>query len=223
VAALPLPSRHDLVHLRPSWPGALVSAPDPALVPHVEAWLGRGLPAVACRVAAGLPAGAVALGIALRVGSVRRRVSFAVAPEAMARVGPPLPLGSVIESAPPGWRGALGELDARARGLGLSFRVYGSLSWQHLSGESHVRGASDVDLLVRPRTGAELERALRLLEHAPSSAPRLDGEVLLEEGRAVAWRELLAAPPRVLVKDRLAVALLPLREALGPLATGAAA
>ncbi|HTP49290.1 MAG TPA: malonate decarboxylase holo-[acyl-carrier-protein] synthase [Anaeromyxobacteraceae bacterium] len=223
MAASLLPSRHDRVWLRGSWPGALLSPPDPALLADVRGWLGRGLPAVACRVAAGLPEGAVALGIALRVGPEVRRAAFAVAGEVVASFLPPLSLAEARESAPPAWRTGLGELEAAASALGLPLGVYGSLAWQHLSGEPYLQPGSDVDLLLAPRTRKELEEGLRLLERAGRAGPRLDGEVLLGGGRAASWRELLGSPRRVLVKSLRSVALLERGEALGPLAAGEAA
>jgi phosphoribosyl-dephospho-CoA transferase len=215
------PSRHDLVWLAPAWRGALRCALEPGRLAEAVAWIERGLPAVAARLG-GVPGACagLALGIALP-GSEGRRLSLLVGPEAVARVAPPLTLREATASAPAGWRPRLAELDAGAAAAGLTLRVYGSLAWQHLAGRPYLTTRSDVDLLVRPRDAAELRASLALLRaHAARGAPPLDGEILLDGGRAVAWRELLAAPARVLVKSDAAVALEPISEALGALAGG---
>jgi phosphoribosyl-dephospho-CoA transferase len=203
------------VWLWPQWRESLLAPLAFDARPVVEAWLGRGLPAVACRLDGRLPETAVALGIALPAPE-RRRVSLVVAPEAVAAVAKPIRLAAALPSAPVGWRGTLWDLDADARALGLSLGVYGSLAWQHLSGHTYMTDHSDVDLLVEPRTEAELARALCLLRSRSSlRAPRLDGEILLAGGRGVSWREVLGAPRRVLVKSRASTSLVSLPDALG--------
>jgi len=215
------PSRHDLVWLAPAWRGALRCAVEPDQLAEAAAWIERGHPAVVARLG-GVPGpgAGVALGIALP-GAVRRRVSLLVGPEALARAAPPLTLREALASAPAGWRSRLAKLDAGAAAAGLILHVYGSLAWQHLSRRPYLTASSDVDLLVRPRDARELRACLTLLRvHAGRGAPPLDGEILLGGGRAVAWRELLRAPARVLVKSDAAVALEPLSTALGVLSEG---
>ena len=210
------PRRHDLVTLAPSWEGALAEPLPPALLARVRAWVARGRPLVAARRDPGWP-GAVALGLALPPAESLRRIALRVAPAALARVAPPLLLRAAIESAPAAWRAPLLALDAEARSAGLALRAYGSLAWQHLSGEPYLTERSDVDLLVRPRDAADLRRALALLgSRAALAAPRLDGEVILPGG-GVAWRELLAGAARLLVKAPAAVALEPAARALAGL------
>ena len=219
MSAPALPSRHDLVRLAPSWRGSLLAPPDPEAFPLLEAWLDRGLPAVACRFEGAPPPGAVALGVAFPPATGRRRASLLVPLDAVASVARPLRLAAAAESAPAGWHDALLDLDERARALGVSLAVYGSLAWQHLSGDRYLSAASDVDLLVEPRSPEELAAALGLLaSRASLRAPRLDGEILLPGGLGVPWREVLAGPRRVLAKSLSAAALVPLREALGRLA-----
>jgi phosphoribosyl-dephospho-CoA transferase len=80
-----------------------------------------------------------------------------------------------------------------------------------------------VDLLVRPRDAAALSRALDLLGSAATGGPpRLDGEVLLPGGRAVAWRELAGGASSVLVKTGCGAALEPRGLLLASLAREAA-
>jgi len=221
LSAARLPSRHDLVRLAPAWRDGLVAPPEAALRPHVDSWLDRGLPAVARRLDGGAPPGSVALGVALPPSAGRRRASLVARLDAVAAVSPPLRLAAALPSAPPAWQEALRDLDRAAGAIGTSLGLYGSLAWQHLSGEPYLSERSDVDLLVAPRSGAELRAALGLLaERATLESPRLDGEVLLPGGLGVPWRELLAAPRRILAKSLAHAVLLPLREALGPLAAG---
>ncbi len=226
------PSRHDLVWPRRGWRAAL-RGPAPAALAEVEAWFERGLPAVAAARREEEDADAVALGVALPPAGARRRVRLVLAREAVLRASPPLRLREAMGSAPREWSASLGALDGAARGAGLVLRVYGSLSWQHLSGERHLTDRSDVDLLVRPRDAASLRRALDLLEaRSDGHVPRLDGEVLLPGDRAISWRELAAARRRadggrVLVKTSSSARLEGVGEALGALdaagAIGAAA
>lgn len=219
------PRRYDRVWLCRRWDEALRMPLAPPERAAATASIAGGRPLVATRRDPACP-GAVALGLALAVGGeragergARRRVALHVDAAAVVRVAPPLRLGDVVASAPAAWRASLEELDEAARRAGLVLRVHGSLAWQHLSGAPHVTPASDVDLLVRPRDGAALARALRLLgERAGLAAPRLDGEVILPGERGVAWRELAVRAERLLVKSPAGVALLPRAEVLDGLA-----
>jgi phosphoribosyl-dephospho-CoA transferase len=215
----PQPPRHHLVWLAPGWPDdAMRGSVAPDLLAEVERWIALGRPLVAARPDPGAGEGegegeGVALGLAL---PGRRRVALRVAPSAVERVAPPLSLRDAIASAPARWTARLSGLEAEARAAGLGLAVYGSLAWQHLSGEPYLTEDSDVDLLAPARSPAELRAALRLLEgHAGDRDPALDGELLLEGGSAVAWRELLSGATRVLVKSAAAVSLVPTRTLLG--------
>jgi malonate decarboxylase beta subunit len=218
-----LPRRHDLVWLGPGWRcsatlrSAASVAHSSALNDTVAAWVARGLPLVAARCDPSRPA-AVALGLALPPGAPLRRIGVLVEARTVIRVAPPLPLAAVVASAPCDWRERLRALDLAGRRAGLLLRVHGSLSWQHLTGDRYVTGASDVDLLVRPRDPAALARALALLAAHGDGWPRLDGEVILPGGRGVAWRELAGGAPSLLVKSPAGVALEPRAGALGALA-----
>jgi phosphoribosyl-dephospho-CoA transferase len=202
-----VPSRHELVWLAPGWRRALAA---PLLVEGrgaLEAWIAWGRPLVACRRPSTSP-DAVALGLTLPPGETPRRAALLVRRSAVERVEPPLALEQVVPGAPAAWRAPLAALARAARAAGLTLRVYGSLAWQHLSGAAYVTGGSDADLLVPVRDAAELRRAVELLEpRAAGAEPRLDGELLLPGGRAVAWRELLSRPRTILVKSGAAVSL----------------
>ena len=212
--------RHDLVWLGPRWREALRSPLSPEDEDTLAAWAGRGRPAVVRRPEAGAPDGAVALGVA-RPGP-GRRLGLLVSAEAVAHHARPLRLREAIPSAPAGWQAPLAALEAALVSAGVTVGVFGSLAWQHLAGEPYLRAGSDVDLLLDPARPAALRTALELLAAWDGRPVPLDGEVLLGRGRAVAWRELAGRPARLLVKSAGGVALVPLAEALGPLAEEAA-
>ena len=141
------------------------------------------------------------MALALPLAQERARIPFLVDPRAIVRVAQPLRLDEVIESAPHAWRAALGELVERSEAIGTSMHVYGSLAWQHITGESCVTPDSDVDLLWTARDGSHIERTLALIvAWERESGLRADGELLLADGSACAWRELLSRPERVLIK-----------------------
>jgi len=212
------PARHDLVWLRPRWRAHLRGHLPPGAADQVDEWCARGRPLVARRRGPSEPPDVVPLGVALPLRCGRTRIALAVEPAAVDRAAPPLRLAAALTSAPPAWRPALSALDQAARAVGSSLGVYGSLAWQHLSGEPCLHDGSDVDLLATPRSSLELERVLALLRaRALDESPRLDGEVVLEDGRAVAWRELLAPLRQVLVKSADAVAIVSRAEVLASL------
>jgi len=200
------PRRYQLAWLDLGWRSQLRSPLPGPLAGDLAAWLDRGLPAMVRRRKLGEEG--VPLGVALPPGGAERRVSLLLAPGAVARLAPPLPLAEALLSAPHAWRAPLAALEAEAQGCGLALAVHGSLAWQHLSGERYLHPASDVDLLLRPRDVAALERALTLLAARGEGPPRLDGEILLGEA-AVSWRELRSGRPQVLAREEAAVALLP--------------
>ena len=105
-------------------------------------------------------------------------------------------------------------------------RVYGSYGWQALTGLDYVHADSDLDVLA---AAEDLPQAQLIAErlHAWSAPHRVDGEVVMPGGHAVAWRELwlamqavpvagtapAAGSPQVLVKHRISTGLMTL-EAL---------
>jgi phosphoribosyl-dephospho-CoA transferase len=125
------------------------------------------------------------------------------------QIRPPLAIDAVLAAAPARWRAALCVLAADASRQKLAFGVYGSVALQALTGASYVSATSDIDLLFSPRTQAQLEAGIALLQQHAQSLP-LDGEILFPSGQAVAWKEWVQASgnsPRVLVKDDRGVQL----------------
>ena len=58
-----------------------------------------------------------------------------------------------------------------ADALGVPVHVFGSLAWQHWSGQEYVRPGSDIDLLFAPRRWTEVERLLAELQSFVVRAP----------------------------------------------------
>ena len=210
--------RHHLVWLgRPGGRDALAVL-DGEIRPVLADWFARDLPAVVRRYTADEPKQAIALGIPLSPARGRRRIAFNVPVAAIQRINPPPTLGQVVTSAPALWREPLRELDTRLAAVGLGPRVYGSLAWQHITQENYLTECSDVDLLLQPQDRGQLQRMLVLLQDwERQTGLRADGECLLPDGAAVAWRELLGGSDKVLVKSTLSLMLRPIADVFGAL------
>lgn len=209
-------SRHSLV-----WLDSVLCQPLKRRLPAetwaiVADWLDRNRPAIVRRRTENDPEDTIPLGIPLPPHQGRQRIALQAPVSAVREIRPPLTLRQVILSAPAAWQAPLSELDARFTAEGLELRVFGSLAWQHITKESYLTARSDVDLLLRPQSRVPLERALAILtDWERQTTLRADGEVLLPDGAAVAWRELLRAQHSVLVKSAHAVMLRPAAELFG--------
>ncbi len=138
------------------------------------------------------------------------RISFSVPMYAVVRIEEPLPLAEVASALPPTMRGTALGLLRFAGEAGMPLRVYGSVFWQHTSGDAYLHDHSDLDLLAQPATADDAKRWLDVLERAETtSAVRIDGEVELPTGEAVAWRELAMAGEKILVKSDAGPSLRP--------------
>lgn len=189
--------RHGWVRLGEGWADCLRSPLAEADRGEVADWCRAGLPLVIARGRPDDGAGELRLGLAT---PDKRRIGLHVAVDAVAERWGPLPLAEAVESSPQAWQAVLAELVRRALALGVRPAVYGSLAWQHRAGLGYVRPDSDVDLLFAPRDRWQLDGLLDLLRATGDGSPRLDGEILLPDGAAVAWRELAGRPARLLVK-----------------------
>lgn len=188
-------TRHSWVWLTGRWRHHLRTPLPEAESEMVERWHCGHLPLVVARRLPDDSDDDLRLGLAL---PDRRRMAVHLGDGAVAEHRPPLPLAQGLPGAPSAWRPPLQELDRATARLGVPVCVYGSLAWQYWSGKSYVRPDSDVDLLFAPGRWAVVEALLTLL--AGWDHPRLDGEVALPDGGAVAWRELASASGRVMVK-----------------------
>jgi phosphoribosyl-dephospho-CoA transferase len=209
-------SRHDGAWVRPDWRAFLIEPLTPGCEEHLVAWSSRNLPFVVARSQKEDPANSVRLGLSL---PNRRRIGLFLRAEAVARAAPPPPLAGAVPFAPPTWREPMEHLDAAAKAIGALARVYGSLAWRFYSGDAYIKGDSDVDLLFAPTGWPQAEALLDVLIKLPEP-PSWDGEFLLPDGWAVAWRELARRPPTVLLKGHRGLELRSHKEVFAGLQAG---
>ncbi|KQO58262.1 MULTISPECIES: malonate decarboxylase holo-[acyl-carrier-protein] synthase [unclassified Methylobacterium] len=212
-------ARHDLLRVDPeSWARLLAGRGDLDGVPHLAEWARRGWPVITRRRDPGEPADHIPAGLPLPPSAGKRRIGLALPIAAASRLAP-VTLDRARETAPPAWRSVIDDLANLARRYGLVPTVFGSLSWQVLTGLPYLGPGSDLDLLW-PVSGRVDPRFLQGLARIEAAAPmRLDGEIVLPDRAGINWRELLDAPigGTVLCKGRESLALRPaasfLREA----------
>jgi phosphoribosyl-dephospho-CoA transferase len=200
-------SRHDLVWLTPQGWSAAQAAAGPAQRAAIDAWARADWPATVRRDDAGCGVGSVALGLSLpplSPGGAKPKLALRAAHGCVARSSMPLALSDALDAAPRHWQDRLVALDAAA-GAGR-LRVYGSLALQAITGQCYLTPVSDVDLLFRPTSVAQLGSIVELLALHCADLP-LDGEVVFPSGEAVAWKEWRAGGPRVLAKTIAGVRL----------------
>jgi phosphoribosyl-dephospho-CoA transferase len=213
--------RHDLVRLTPAGWDRVLAGLDGGAATLAAGWRARDLPAVVRRSEPGMPPGAVCLGMPAPPDPStghKVRLGFAVAHEDVAAVRPPLALDEA--EAPEAWRPAFEALRGAMRDAGLECRVFGSVAMQCLTGLDYLGPKSDIDLLLRPANGAQLEAGLALAARFARELP-LDGEIEFPSGHAVSWKEWSLDRPgadRVLAKHLDAVALLRRDALLGQFA-----
>lgn len=163
---------------------------DEATHRQVAAWLAADRPLVVARQPDAALPDTLALGLALPPALGKCRVALRVNSHDILRHSPPLRLAEVIPHAPAAWQAALPALDSAATDIGIELRVFGSFSWQSLSGLPYLTPQSDIDLLWHPRSHRQLQQGIALLAcWEQSSGLRADGEVLFGGSSAVSWRE----------------------------------
>ncbi|MGB8516818.1 MAG: malonate decarboxylase holo-[acyl-carrier-protein] synthase [Gallionella sp.] len=213
-------SRHALVWLREAGHAALIAqVTDGTRREFVRAWLAADRPLVVSRQPEEISSGMIAVGLALPPSLAKCRIALKLPRADIAKFAPPLQLTDVISNAPTEWRNALEKLAHAAKNIGIALRVYGSFSWQTMSGLSYVTTTSDIDLLWQARSPAQLQQGISLLlEWEQTSGLRADGEVLFGDDHAVSWREWSQTKSvnvqRVLVKRDHSAALLGTHELL---------
>jgi phosphoribosyl-dephospho-CoA transferase len=143
------------------------------------------------------------LGLAMARGVGERiRLACCVPRSAVESVQPPLPLEHALPLLPSDISRFGERLLLHANAIGLALCVYGSAFWQHAGGSGYWHQASDLDLLARPTSAAQTDEWLDILRALDCVAPlRLDGEIELPTGEAVAWRELAGSSLKVLLKS----------------------
>lgn len=198
------PWRHRRVWLLASLQPAELAATDPRAVEPLRAWVAQGRAVVGRARLPGDAPDRLPLGLAQRIDGAKLRWSFSLAPAAVVRVEEPLTLAEVVPGLPASMRAAAQRLVDEAAALGMPLRVYGSAFWQHAAagGAGYLHDNSDLDLLCQPGTAKHARRWLAVLERLQAGSPmRLDGEIELPGGEAVAWRELAGTSGSLLVKS----------------------
>ena len=217
-------SRHALVWLRESDHAALLAqVENDAQREFVCAWLAADRPLVISRQPDGMSRDLLAVGLALPPSLGKCRIALKLSRADITKFAPPLQLAEVIFHAPIKWRSALQKLDCAAKNIGISLRVYGSFSWQSVSGLPYITATSDIDLIWQAHSPAQLQQGIALLsEWEKTNDLRTDGEVLFGDDYAVSWREWQQSNAeenaRVLVKRDHSAALLGKHELLELLA-----
>jgi phosphoribosyl-dephospho-CoA transferase len=207
--------RHDLVWLDPAWPlegVAMQPADDGAL----RGWVEHRLPLVVGRQdGQGASDDGLRLGFTLPGTGPRRRIGVRAPRRAVVDHIPAPLLEHMLAQAhaPAIWRTRTAGL---TRDLGRSWLVaqaFGSLVTQAYTGELCIHAESDIDMLIQCRDRDDIDAALAALRRHAGGSPRLDAELRMPHGGAVAWRELDQAllgggTTRVLVKSDTGVRLL---------------
>lgn len=203
--------RHDLVWFYVAlWESNLLTLLDHKLRENVCSWLEAGYPVVARRRDKQEPENGIAVGIPLSPQRGGQRMALCVASDAIRSVQRPPLLNTILHAVPPDWKLPLKNFATAIRPHGVRVRVYGSLMWQCLTREPYLHAGSDVDFLLEVNNASALPPILQLLQRwEQDHGIQADGEVLLRDGRAVAWRELAGSRAHVLVKSLASVELMP--------------
>jgi phosphoribosyl-dephospho-CoA transferase len=213
-------ARHDVVWLtKEGWDDVIRQA-EPELHPALERWRIADGPAVVRCADEETEMGQLCVGVVLppHVDESRQRIGVRVPIESVRESRRPMPLEDVVEAAPAPWQPALRALAGEAAERQLSFRVYGSLALQVLTGERYLSARSDIDILFLPASITELGRGTGLLSYFSGLVP-LDGEIVFPGCKAVSWKEWVQAMhargnPRVLAKSRHATGHFPVESLL---------
>ena len=203
--------RHQLVRLTPEgWAGVQSGNLEPLAQVALAHWAAHDLPLVVTRqrvedgeqIALGLPAptcwGRLRLALSVPAAALRDPHGFPEPTVITPLLAPPV-------------RTAWTTLADRLAALGVGPQVYGSHGWQARTGLAYLREGSDLDLWLPVRNAAQADAVAALLDDADWLGPRLDGEIGLPDGVAVAWREWqqwrAGRVDAVLVKHRTGVRL----------------
>jgi phosphoribosyl-dephospho-CoA transferase len=206
--------RHDLVWLAPD---AELTVLDPANRHLARLWVEKGYPMVVARQSPEVEReGNLAVGFTLPPPLTRYRVAVVTPLDGVIRHRAPLGLEEAVDVCPE-WREAAATLVALCKEAGATPFVYGSMSWQRITGHRYLTDRSDLDVLFVCSPATELQRLVESLVALDGSVRRVDGEILAPTGWATAWRELAAAgepEQKLLAKSLREVRLMTVREFL---------
>ncbi len=188
--------RHALVWVARDHHHALIEAvSDPVPREIVAQFLAAGSPLVVrCQP---VPDGSsppklatLAMGLPLPPAQGKQRLAFSVPAQAIVHSSQPLRLAEVIPQVRTTWRSPLTSLLRQACASGIEFRVFGSASWEALTGHPYLTSNSDIDLLWRPADTAQIAEGIALLHAWENDCGlKADGEIVFGDDAAVAWRE----------------------------------
>lgn len=182
--------RHGLVWPNgEGWSGLMAAAPDRAAAACFAHWQTLDAPLVVTRQPPDVAAHEIAVGLPAPARFLRRRLAARLPVAGIARIGRFPAARAITPHLPVTVRAAYEQVLARLDGVGVDVRTHGSYGWQTLTGESYVHPTSDLDLLLQADNAAQADAAARVLASTPFEHPRLDGELLFDEGAGIAWRE----------------------------------
>lgn len=188
--------RHDLVWFHP----------DSAYPVELNNWLQENLPCVVTRQSQlHHPKINVALSLSADKSQFSRR-SYLLDPQQIIqhrRALPLLRLGELISHP------RLESLICQLEQLGLEPCLFGSTSWQILTGRNYLHVGSDIDILLQISSLEQLAELTPLLvELEQITQRRVDAELVFAHKYALAWREWLLPCEQLLVKTYFAQELL---------------
>ncbi|MGJ7546222.1 malonate decarboxylase holo-[acyl-carrier-protein] synthase [Variovorax sp. LT1R16] len=183
--------RHQLVRLSEAgWNAVLLQPWDRQARECLTHWATHQLPLVVARQTIDAAAsGSIALGLPSPARWDRRRLALQVPRSAVLFFDEFPRLAEVYRLLPPSTRAPVRNLLARLDACHATAHVFGSYGWQAISGLAHVRPGSDLDLLVSVEGAAHADAVAHVLQSFGAMRPAPDGELLFNDGSAVAWRE----------------------------------
>lgn len=180
--------RHQLARLSPGgWQRLLAGDWDPEARDCLQHWATQGLPLVVTRQPH--DDDVIALGLCAPACWQRRRLALRARPAEVTGFDEFPPLPALTAQLPPAAQAPARALVLALQGCRANAHVYGSHGWQHLTGLSHVREGSDLDLWVGVADARHADAVARALDAFAVPGCRLDGELVFPGGAAVAWRE----------------------------------
>lgn len=192
------PARHDLLRLtRDGWASLAGREPALATTAWLPLWAARDFPVMRRRAQPGDDPFLLPVAVALPAAFGRARPAFQVARADVAVVQRPPALVDVLPRLPDRLRArAIAALSAAGTD-GPTTHLFGSAMWQAVTGLDCLHERSDLDLLWcfadTPDRPDRIDRLLAALSALDASAGvQLDGEIVLDDHRAVNWRELAA-------------------------------
>lgn len=185
--------RHQIAWLTDvGWQQVLAQVWDAVAQECLQYWARHRLPLVVTRQTASELPHSIALGLPAPARWDKRRITLAVPRSAVLYFDAFPPASEVLCLLPLAartpWRGLCEQLST----CHAAARVYGSYGWQRLTGLDHVHGDSDIDLCIAVSNPAQADAVAALLQGVAVPRLRLDGELVFDDGAAVAWREWAA-------------------------------